>query len=220
MADIVLNVEVRERVGTGGARETRRGGKVPGVLYGGDKDPVSIAVRSNELRKALYTGKLLGHLVTLKYGAETQPVIARDIQFHPVTDEPTHFDLYRVSSGQQIRVSVSVHFRNEEASPGLKRGGALNINLHSVDVMVSADNIPDELLVDLTGLDIGDAVRAGDLALPAGVLLAVDEGATVASIATSSAMQAEDEEADAATAAEAAEAGEAEAAPADGDAES
>jgi ribosomal protein L25 (general stress protein Ctc) len=77
MADIVLNVEVREQTGTGGARAIRRSGKVPGVLYGGDKDPVAIAVQSNEFRKALYTGKLLGHLVTLKYGAETQPVIAR-----------------------------------------------------------------------------------------------------------------------------------------------
>ena len=92
MAEIVLNVEVRERTGTGGAREVRRGDKVPGVLYGGGKDPVAIAVRANEFRKALYTGKLLGHLVTLRHGKEDQPVIAKDIQLHPVTDEPIHFD--------------------------------------------------------------------------------------------------------------------------------
>src|ERR1700760_4771404 len=114
MAEIVLNVEVRERTGTGGARTARREGLVPGILYGGDKDPVAISVKMNEFKKALYTGKLLGHLVTLKYGDETQPVIAKDVQFHPVTDEPTHFDLYRVEATQQIRIAVQVHCRNEE----------------------------------------------------------------------------------------------------------
>ena len=103
MADIVLNVEVRERTGTGGARDARRSGLVPGILYGGDKDPVAIAVKKNEFRKALYTGKLLGHLVTRKYGKESQPVIAKDVQFHPVTDEPVPFDLYRVEEHQAGR---------------------------------------------------------------------------------------------------------------------
>ena len=116
MAEIVLNVEVRERTGTGGARETRRAGKVPGVLYGGDRGPVPIAVGVPAFKKALYTGKLLGHLVTLKYGKETQPVIAKDVQFHPVTDEPMHFDLYRVDEHQQIRISVPVHFRGQDVS--------------------------------------------------------------------------------------------------------
>src|SRR3982750_4130851 len=106
MADIVLNVEVRESTGTGAARTVRRSGMVPGVLYGGDKDPVAIAVKQNEFRKALYTGKLLGHLVTLKYGAETQPVIAKAIDMHPVTDTPMHFDLYRVDAHQQIKINV------------------------------------------------------------------------------------------------------------------
>ena len=209
MADIVLNVEVRDNAGTGAARAVRRSGKLPGVLYGGDKDPVRIAVASNAFRKALYTGKLLGHLVTLKYGGETQPVIAKDVQFHPVTDEPLHFDLYRVDAHQQIRISVAVHFRNEEASPGLKRGGALNINLHELEVLAAADRIPDELVVDLTGLDIGDAIRASDITLPAGVAHAVrdPESTVVASVATSSAMQAEvEEEAAAAAAAEEGEA--------------
>src|SRR5690348_9640129 len=127
MAEIVLNVEVRERAGTGGARAARREGKVPGILYGGKEGPVSIAVRGPDFRKALYTGKLLGHLVTLKYGQETQPVIAKDVQFHPVTDEPMHFDLYRVEAHQQIRIAVPVRFQNHEESPGIKRGGALNI---------------------------------------------------------------------------------------------
>src|ERR1700738_2299244 len=113
MAEIVLNVEVREHAGSGAARAVRRAGKVPGVLYGGKLGPVAIAVRANEFRKALYTGKLLGHLVTLKYGKETQPVIAKDVQMHPVTDEPWHFDLYRVDAHQLVKISVPVHFRNQ-----------------------------------------------------------------------------------------------------------
>jgi large subunit ribosomal protein L25 len=190
MADIVLNVEVRERAGSGGARAVRREGKVPGVLYGGKEAPVAIAVRQNEFRKALYTGKLLGHLVTLRYGKETQPVIAKDVQFHPVTDEPTHFDLYRVDAHQLIRIAVPVHFRNQEASPGIKRGGTLNVNLHELELMAPADHIPEELIVDLTGLDIGDTIRAIDIKLPAGVELSAHSlEATVASVATSSAMQ-------------------------------
>jgi large subunit ribosomal protein L25 len=204
MADIVLNVEVRDRAGTGGARAARNGGMVPGILYGGAKDPVSIAVKEGDFRKALRTGKLLGHLVTLKYGDESQPVIAKDVQFHPITDKPVHFDLYRVDAHQQIRISVPVRFRNHEASPGLKRGGALNVNLHELELMAPADQIPEEITVDLTGLDIGDAVRAADLVLPARVeLTAHHRDATVASIATSSAMETEEEVAE----------GEAEAAP-------
>ena len=182
MADIILNVEVRERTGTGGARDTRRDGKVPGVLYGGAKDPVAIAVKSNEFRKALFTGKLLGHMVTLKYGDETQPVIAKAIDMHPVTDEPWHFDLYRVDADQQIKIEVPVHFSNQEASPGLKRGGTLGVMLHTVLVACHADSIPEEIVVDLTGLEIGDAVRISDLKLPAKVEAALDAGVVVASI--------------------------------------
>ena len=185
MADIILNVEVRERTGTGGARETRRAGMVPGVLYGGDKDPVAIAVKANEFRKALYTGKLLGHLVTLKYGAETQPVIAKAIDMHPVTDEPWHFDLYRVDEHQQIKIEVPVHFSNHEASPGLKRGGTLGVILHTVTVACHADSIPEELVIDLTGLEIGDAIRISDLKFPAKVEAAMEADVVVASVTMS-----------------------------------
>jgi large subunit ribosomal protein L25 len=204
MADIVLNVEVRERTGTGGARETRRAGLVPGVLYRGDKDPVAIAVKANEFRKALYTGKLLGHLVTLKHGKETQSVIAKAVDMHPVTDEPTHFDLYRVAADQTIKIGVTVHFAHQEASPGLKRGGTLNVVLHEVLVSCHADQIPDEIMVDLTGLEIGDSIRVSDLKLPKGVEAAVDADATVATVASASVMADADEAADAATAEEAA----------------
>jgi large subunit ribosomal protein L25 len=176
-------------VGTGASRAARREGKVPGVLYGGPLGPVAIAAPINEFRKALYSGKLLGHMVTLRHGGEDQAVIAKDIQFHPVSDVPVHFDLYRVDEHQLIKIAVPVHFKNQEASPGLKRGGALNIALHEVQLLAPADSIPEELVVDLTGLDVGDSVRTVDLKLPAGVQVAPhDRDATVASIANSSAM--------------------------------
>jgi large subunit ribosomal protein L25 len=190
MADIILNVEVRDRVGTGGARATRNAGLVPGVLYGADRAPVPIAVKAGELRKALHTGKLLGHLVTLQYGAEQQPVIAKDVQFDPVNDEPVHFDLFRVDAHASIRISVPVHFQHHDASPGLKRGGALNVNLHEIEIMAPADAIPEEIVIDLTGLDIGAAIRAADLVLPDRVEVHTHHrDATVASIGTSSAME-------------------------------
>ncbi len=196
MADIILNVELRERIGTGGARAARREGLVPGVLYGGDKDPVAITVKSNEFRKALYTGKLLGHLVTLKHGNETQPVIAKVVDMHPVTDEPMHFDLFRVDAHQTIKISVPVHFKNQEASPGLKKGGTLNVVRHEVELSCPADAIPEELVFDLTGLDIGDTIRISAFELPKGVEAAMDRDFVVATVAGSSASATADAEAD------------------------
>ena len=205
MAEIVLNVEVRERTGTGGARAARREGKVPGVLYGGERGPVPIAVEGIAFRKALYTGKLLGHLVTLAHGGENQKVIAKDVQFHPVTDQPVHFDLFRVDEHQLVKIAVPVHFRNHELSPGLKRGGALNIARHDVELLVPADEIPEELVADLTGLDIGDAVRISSITLPAGAKPTITErDFVIATVTGSSAQEAEE------AAAEAAEGGAAE----------
>jgi len=189
MADIVLNVQVRDHVGTGAARATRNAGLVPGILYGADKAPVPIAVKIGEFRKALNTGKLLGHLVTLKYGEELQSVIAKDVQFDPVIDEPVHFDLFRVDAHASIRISVPVHFHNHDASPGLKRGGTLNIDHHVIDLMAPADAIPEEIAVDLTGLEVGDTIRSVDLVLPERVQVhSHHRDATVASIGASKAM--------------------------------
>ncbi|HEV7385733.1 MAG TPA: 50S ribosomal protein L25/general stress protein Ctc [Phenylobacterium sp.] len=215
MAEIVLNVEMRERTGTGGARVIRREGLVPGVLYGGDKDPVAISVKMNEFRKALYTGKLLGHLVTLKYGAETQPVIAKAVDMHPVTDVPMHFDLYRVDAHQQIKINVPVHFVHHDEAPGIKRGGTLNVVFHDVQVSCAADHIPEELVVDLTGLDIGASIRVSDLKFPANVVPTIDGDTVVATIAGAMAEVVEDEAADAATSEEAAAESTAEAAAAE-----
>jgi large subunit ribosomal protein L25 len=206
MAEIVLNIEVRERTGTGGAREVRRGGMVPGVIYGGDKQPVAIAVRANEFRKALYTGKLLGHLVTLKHGDETQSVIAKDVQMHPVTDEPWHFDLYRVDAHQQIKIAVPVHFKNQEDSPGLKRGGTLNVVRHDVELLCPADRIPEELVFDLTGLEIGDTIRISAFELPEGVATTMDRDFVIATVSGSSAVVEEATEAAEGEAAEESEA--------------
>ena len=216
MADIVLNVEVREGSGTGGARAVRRSGRVPGVLYGGPRGPVPIAVEAVPFKKALYTGKLLGHLVKLQHGAETQSVIAKDVQFHPVTDQPVHFDLYRVDEHQLIKISVPVRFDNQEASPGLKRGGTLNVVRHEVELWAPADSIPEVLVADVTGMDIGEQVRISMIPLPEGVEPSIsDRDFVIATVASSSAMVAADEAADTATATAAAAASEAETAAAE-----
>ena len=201
MADIELNVEVRERTGTGGARAARREGKVPGVLYGGPRGPVAVAANENAFKKALYTGKLLGHLITLRYGAETQPVIARDIQFDPVSDRPVHFDLFRVDETQPVKIAIAVRFTGQEECPGLKRGGTLNIARHEVEVWATADHIPEELVADISQLDIGDAVRISSITMPQGVEPAIaGRDFVIATVAGTSAQAAADAAADQASA--------------------
>jgi large subunit ribosomal protein L25 len=189
MAEIILNVEIRDRSGTGGSRETRRQGKVPGVLYGGTTAPVNIAVKGNEFRKALYTGKLLGHLVTLQHGDDKQSVIAKAVQFHPVTDEPLHFDLYRVSEHQLIKIEVPVHFKNHETSVGLKKGGTLEVIRHTVELACPADKIPEELVIDLASHDIGDVIRISEIKLPEGVRPAMERDFVIANLKASAASQ-------------------------------
>ena len=207
MAEIILNVDVREGVGTGGARAARRAGMVPGILYGGDKAPVAISVNEKDFRKNLYTGKLLGHLVTLKYGDETQPVIAKDVQFDPVSDRPLHFDLMRVDEDQTIKIEVPVHFINQDQCEAFRQGGSLEIVRHSVEVKVRADHIPEDLIVDLAGHKLGDTIRWTDLKGTEEVEPTItDRDFVIASIKTSSAAisAAADEAADAAEAEEAA----------------
>jgi large subunit ribosomal protein L25 len=195
MAEIILNVDVRDNTGTGGARAARRANQVPGILYGGGKDPVAISVNEKDFRKNLYTGKLLGHLVTLKYGKETQPVIAKDVQFDPVSDRPLHFDLMRVDEKQTIKIEVPVRFINEDQCGAFRQGGSLEIVRHAVEILVRADHIPEELTVDLSNHKMGDTIRWSDLVnVPKGVEPTItDRDFVIASIKTSSAAKAADE---------------------------
>lgn len=166
MADITLNVEVRERTGKGGARETRRLGRIPGVLYGGPRGPIAISLERREVLKALNSGKFLAHVVKISHRGELQSVFAQDIQFNPVSDEPEHIDLYRVEEGQKIKVEVPVRFIGEAVSPGLKRGGTLNIVRHEVELLCPANHIPEELVFDISAADIGDTIKISAIRLP------------------------------------------------------
>ncbi|MAT33611.1 MAG: 50S ribosomal protein L25/general stress protein Ctc [Ponticaulis sp.] len=184
MADLILTLEVRERTGKGGAREARRNDMVPGVLYGGGKDPVAISLKKNEVIKALNSGTFLAHMIEVDHKGEKQSVIAQDVQFHPVTDMPEHVDLYRVDKKQIISVEVPVHFVGEEKSPGLKRGGTLNVVRHEVELNVPAGKIPEFLTADVSKLMIGDNVKISDIELPDGAEPTItDRDFTIATIA-------------------------------------
>ena len=163
MAEIILNVDVREGVGTGNARAARRAGVVPGILYGGDKAPVAISVSEREFRKSLYTGKLLGHLVTLKYGEETQPVIAKTVDFDPVSDRPLHFDLMRVDETAPVKISLPVQFLNADEAPFVRQGGTLEVVRHEVEVMVRPDQMPEAFIIDLAKVEIDTNIRFSDI---------------------------------------------------------
>jgi large subunit ribosomal protein L25 len=183
MAGIVLNVDVREKTGTGGARATRNSGLIPGVLYGGKRGSIAIEINAKDVELAIRSGKFLSHMVELNHQGEKQPVIPRAIQFHPVSDKPIHVDLYRVEENAEIAIDVVVHFRNHEASPGLKRGGALNIVRHTIKLKCKANKIPEEIVVDLTGTDIGDSIHISSIALPDGARPVIrDRDFTIATI--------------------------------------
>jgi large subunit ribosomal protein L25 len=184
MAGIVLNVEKRERTGTGGARATRNADLVPGILYGGARGAIPIEIKAKDVEMAIRSGKFLSHMVELNHQGEKQPVIPRAIQFHPVTDKPIHIDLYRVEENAVIAIDVVVHFKNHDASPGLKRGGVLNVVRHTIKLKCQANKIPEEIVVDLTGLEIGDSIHISQVALPEGTRPVIrDRDFTVATVA-------------------------------------
>ncbi len=196
MSDVVLSVETREAGGKGAARAVRREGKIPGVIYGGDKGPVSIAFQRNEIIKAFNTGHFMSHLVEIDTAGERQQVIPKDVQFDPVSDEPLHIDLYRVDENTRIDVEVTVHFINQEDSPGLKRGGVLNVVRHTVELNCPAGAIPEELIADVGTLTIGDAVHISSITLPEGVRPTItDRDFTIATIAGRMAEVEEEDEA-------------------------
>ncbi len=218
----VFHCEPRAETGTGGARKTRREGWIPGVLYGGDEGPVAIRLKANEINNAYTQGKLRPQLAKIDVPGEKgqQPVIPRDVQLHPVKGMPVHVDFLRVDEKTRIDVEVPVRFINEEESPGLKRGGVLNIVRHAIEVYAPATAIPNHFDVDVGELDIGDAAHVSVIALPDGVtLVTTDRDYTVATIAAPSSVRSAEEEAEEAEGAEAAAEGE-EGEAAEGEAES
>jgi len=204
---IEMNAEVRERRGKGAARAVRRTGRVPGVIYGGKQEPRLVSVDPRDIRKGLEAGIFFSTVYNLKIGGETERVIPRDVQMHPIKVMPEHVDFMRVSADTKITVDVPVHFLNEEECPGLKRGGVLNIVRHEVEVYCGVDDIPHGFDLDLTGLDIGDSIHASALALPANVELTItDRDFTIATIAAPTVVSEEETAAEAAATAEGAEA--------------
>lgn len=185
----VFDCEPRRRSGTGGSRAVRRDGWLPAVLYGGELPPQNVKLRYNQIWKAYQAGRFIDVLSHIKMGDEEFQVIGRDIQVDPVKDFPIHVDLMRVSDKTRLTVKVPVRFINEEACTGLKRGGVLNIVRHEVEVFALASAIPEALVADLTGLDVGTAIHISAIALPPGVSPTItDRDFTVATIAAPSGM--------------------------------
>jgi large subunit ribosomal protein L25 len=197
MAEIsIIAAERRERAGKGPARAARRAGRVPGVIYGSKKDPSMVTVDPRELDRELKTGAFLATIYDVQLDQNKERVLPRDVQFDPVTDRPIHVDFLRVSATSSVTVQVPVNFLNEEESPGLKRGGLLNVVRHEIEMTCRADAIPAGIEVDLTGLDIGDSIHISMIALPDGVAPTItDRDFTVATIAAPTVVQ-EDEEAE------------------------
>ncbi|MEP1231019.1 MAG: 50S ribosomal protein L25/general stress protein Ctc [Litorimonas sp.] len=192
---VVLDVTVRENTGTGNAREARRQGMVPAVLYGGDEAPVSVSVKYNEVLKAINSGQFLSNMVELSHDGKTQKVIAKDVQFHPVKDTPVHIDFYRVTAKSIIEVEVSVSFIGEDVAPGMKAGGALNVVRYSIEVKCPAGDIPESIEVDISAMEIGDSIHISEISLPNGVSPAItDRDFTIATIIASRSSKTDEEE--------------------------
>jgi large subunit ribosomal protein L25 len=187
-----LSAERRARAGKGAARATRRMGRVPGVIYGGDSDPMLISLEPRELSRALAKRGFLATVIEVRMDDAVHRTLPRDVQYHPATDEPLHVDFMRIGADTRVTVSVPVAFINHEMSIGLRRGGILNIVRHGIALICQVDNIPEQLVVDLNGLDIGDSVHISAVTLPPGSRLTItDRDFTIASIAASSAVREE-----------------------------
>jgi large subunit ribosomal protein L25 len=189
-----LKAQARSGVGKGAARALRREGLISAVIYGDKKPPVTIAISYNEAMKRIYAGGFLSHILTVDVDGEKHRVIPRDYQLDVVKDKALHVDFLRVGKGSKINVQVPVHFINEEASPGIKRGGTLNIVHHTLDLTVEADNIPEAIEVDLTGKDIGDIIHISSITLPKGVTdHSHEDDLTIASIVSPAGLKSEDD---------------------------
>ncbi|WP_395542318.1 50S ribosomal protein L25/general stress protein Ctc [Neotabrizicola sp. sgz301269] len=188
-----LQAVVRTGTGKGAARQARREGNVPGIIYGDGKEPIAISLNYNYLLKRLKQGRFLQTLFNLKVeGQKDQHVICRSVQRDVVKDLPTHVDFMRIHDESRINLFIHVDFVNHDAAPGLKRGGTLTIVRHEVELEVVAGDIPDHITVDLTGKQIGDVIHINDIELPKGAKPTVARNFAVANIAAPSGLAASD----------------------------
>ncbi|NTU76456.1 MAG: 50S ribosomal protein L25/general stress protein Ctc, partial [Alphaproteobacteria bacterium] len=198
---VILAAEMRDRVGKGTARAIRRENKVPAVIYGDKKAPVQISMDLNLLQRYAHKTGFFTHLFDLEIAGKKHRVLPRDVQFDPISDRPLHVDFLRVSASTLVRVAIPVVFINMEKSPGIKRGGTLNVVHHELEVACAPDAIPEKFEVSLEGTQINDAIHLSSIQLPKGVKLTTTEkDFTIASIAVPSAIRSEAADAAAAAA--------------------
>ncbi len=185
MVDVVtLNAEARSTRGKGGARAMRRTGRVPGIVYGSGMEPVPVSLALDDVNLEYGRGGFFSRLYSLALDGETLRVLPREVQTHPVSDTPLHVDFLQLAAGARINVEVAVRFINEEESPGLRRGGVINVVRHTVELECNVDAIPEALVIDLDGLEIGDSVHISAITLPDGAVPTItDRDFTVATVA-------------------------------------
>ena len=190
---LTLAAEARERAGKGASRALRREGRIPAVVYGGKEEPLSIHVEERLLRRMLGTGHFTNSIVMIDVGGKQVRTLPKDVHFHPVSDRPLHVDFLRLAKDATVEVSVPVLFINEEESPGLKRGAVLNVVRHELELVCDADKIPDDIRIDVTGLDVGDSIHISNVTLPAGSVSAItDRDFTIATIVAPSGLKSEE----------------------------
>lgn len=181
---IEIEAAARERVGKGAARLTRREGRVPAVIYGDKKPPESISLDYNEVWKMYLKGQFMARVFKIKVGSQEHLVVSRDLQLDPLRDTPIHIDFLRIGADGLIRVEVPVKFLNEASSPGLKRGGVLNIVRHEIEVWCPYDKIPESFPIDLAKVQIGQSIHVSAIEMPEGCNPTIqDRDFTVATIA-------------------------------------
>ncbi|MDR7103206.1 50S ribosomal protein L25/general stress protein Ctc [Croceicoccus sp. BE223] len=187
---LTLAAEARDRAGKGASRALRRDGRVPAVIYGGKEEPQTIHVEERALSKLLHTGHFANSIVMIEIDGKSVRTLPKDVAFHPVSDRPTHVDFLRLSKNAKVEVAVPVVFTNEDASPGLKKGGVLNVVRHELELVCDADKIPSEIEIDVTGKDVGDAIHISEVTLPKGSESAItDRDFTIATLVAPSALK-------------------------------
>lgn len=187
---LTLSAELRERAGKGASRALRNAGRVPAVIYGNNEDPAAIHIEEKMLLKALHTGHFMNSVVMIEVGGQQVRTLPKDVAFHPVTDRPLHADFLRIGEHSEVHVDVPVHFIDEDASPGMKRGAVLNIVRHELELVCDAAMIPDEITISLKGLEVGASIHISHVTLPAGARSAItDRDFTIATLVAPSGMK-------------------------------